>query len=277
MPRKTERQQTADALHLAFLAQIIAETEASFDQDNTLLDRELDMDDDSLDDLLDSDDDTSPLSNDLLEALTSIYANRYNEERRIIPKSQVQLHLLLTEWKESQPSVFRSYLRMTPKCFDKLVETLTPHPAFRNESNNPQMPVEQQLAIALYRFGHYGNAASTMKVALWAGVGYGTVRLVTCQVMQACCDQNFRRSSVRWADAPAKECAKAWVEDNSCHAWRNGWLMVDGTLIPLYARPAFFGNVFFDRKSNYSMNVQVCYNNLTRYIMLNLLAAYFNS
>ena len=119
------------------------------------------------------------------------------------------------------------------------------------------MPVEQQLAIALYRFGHYGNAASTMKVALWAGVGCGTVRLVTRCVLQACCNQKFRCSSVCWANATAKEHAKAWVEENSCHAWRNGWLMVDGTLVPLYARPAFFGNVFFDRKSNYSLNVQV--------------------
>ena len=41
------------------------------------------------------------------------------------------------------------------------------------------MLVKQQLAIALYRFGHYGNTASTMKVALWAGVGFGTVPLVT--------------------------------------------------------------------------------------------------
>jgi hypothetical protein len=120
---------------------------------------------------------------------------------------------------------------MTPKCFDKLVETLSPHPAFQNESSNVQMPVEQQLAIALYRFGHYGNAASTMKVALWTGVDYGTVCLVTRRVLQACCDENFRCSSVHWADATAKEHAKAWVEENSCHAWRNSWLMVDA---PLY-------------------------------------------
>jgi hypothetical protein len=120
-----------------------------------------------------------------------------------------------------------------------------------------QMPIEEQLAIAFYHFGHYGNAASTVKVALWAGVGYGTVCLVTCRIMQACCDESFWRSSLRWADDDAKEHAKAWVEENSCPAWRNGWLMVDGTLVPLYARPAFYGNVFFDRKSNYSLNVQV--------------------
>jgi hypothetical protein len=59
MPRKTERQQTADALHMAFLAQLIAESEASFNQDNGS-DSELDMDSDPSgaepDDLLDSDD-----------------------------------------------------------------------------------------------------------------------------------------------------------------------------------------------------------------------------
>jgi hypothetical protein len=43
----------------------------------------------------------------------------------------------------------------------------------------------------------------------------------------------------------------------SCPAWRNGWLMVDGTLVPLFRRPSWFGNIWFDRKSNYSLNVQV--------------------
>ena len=41
------------------------------------------------------------------------------------------------------------------------------------------MLVAEQVAITLYCFGHHGNAASQMKVALWAGVGYGTVSLVT--------------------------------------------------------------------------------------------------
>jgi hypothetical protein len=145
-----------------------------FNQDNGS-DPELDMDSDHSGaepvDLLDFDDDTllTLLSHDLLEAFAGIYSNHYHEERRVIPKSRAQLYLLLTEWKESQPSIFRSYLRMTPKCFDKLVETLSPHPAFQNELSNVQMPVEQQLAIALYWFGHYGNAASTMNSVLRFG------------------------------------------------------------------------------------------------------------
>ena len=119
------------------------------------------------------------------------------------------------------------------------------------------MPVEQQLAIALYRFGHYGNAASTMKVALWAGVGFGTVPLVTKRVIKALNSERFRFSSVRWPSDAEKATAKAWIEEASCPAWRDGWLMVDGTLISLFMRPGFFGNTWFDRKSNYSMNVQV--------------------
>ena len=53
------------------------------------------------------------------------------------------------------------------------------------------------------------------------------------------------------------EHAMAWVEDNSCPAWCNGWCMVNGTLVPLFQCPHHFGNTFFDQKSNYSMNVQV--------------------
>jgi hypothetical protein len=138
------------------------------------------------------------------------------------------------------------------------VAILTEDTIFHNNSNNPQMPVDRQLAIALFRFGHYGNAASTWKVALQFGVGFGTAALVTSRVIKACCSVQFRTSALQWPDAARKEAAKDWVEENSCPAWRDGWLMVDGTLVPLARRPGFFGNVFFDRKCNYSMNVQVC-------------------
>jgi len=33
--------------------------------------------------------------------------------------------------------------------------------------------------------------------------------------------------------------------------------MIDGNLIPLYQKPTFFGEAYFDRKSNYSLNVQL--------------------
>ncbi|KAJ8583205.1 hypothetical protein M405DRAFT_696350, partial [Rhizopogon salebrosus TDB-379] len=187
----------------------------------------------------------------------NLYATRYLQERVPIPKSSELLNLLLSTYKDNHPQIFRSYLRIYPSCFDNLVAILSEDSVFHNHSNNPQMPVDRQLAIALYRFGHYGNAASTWKVALQFGVSFGMAILVTSRVMKACCSAQFRTSALQWPDVERKEVAKEWVEENSCPAWRDGWLMVDGTLIPLTRRPGFFGNVFFDRKSNYSMNVQL--------------------
>ena len=96
-----------------------------------------------------------------------------------------------------------------------------------------------------------------MKVALWAGVGFGTVPLVSKQVIKALNSEQFCHLSVCWSSKGAKATAKASVEEASCPAWCDGWLMVDGALVPLFMCPGFFGNTWLDQKSNYSMNVQV--------------------
>jgi hypothetical protein len=253
MPYQTERQQAADALQRAFLVNLMAEHEEELLDFNDGSDTSSSSSDSSS-----SDDEYVPsISDMLLESLGGLYTRRYLEERGNIDKSDDHLQLLLTNWKVNRPEIFRSYLRITPQGFDDLVAILQDDPIFHNNSTNEQTPVDKQVAIALYRFGHHGNAASQMKVALWAGVGYGTVSLFTSRVMAATCSDRFRHSALRWPNEEAKKAAKNWVENASCPAWRNGWLMVDGTLVPLFMRPPFFGNTWFDRKSNYSLNVQV--------------------
>ena len=137
------------------------------------------------------------------------------------------------------------------------MERISNDPVFLNHSNQAQIPVKEQLGIALYRFGHNGNAASLQSVADWAGVGKGTVTLATQRVMTAILRLEFIHEAVRMPNNEEKEAAKEWIAAHSCDAWRNGWCMVDGTLIPLYARPYWYGSSYFDRKSNYSLNVQV--------------------
>lgn len=176
-----------------------------------------------------------------LVALGQLSSRRYLNERESINEGAECLQLLLHDWKSNRPETFRTFLRVTPQCFEDLVKTLRVDEVFHNNSVNPQMPVEEQVAIALYSFGHYGNAASKMKVALWAGVGYGTVHLATTRVMAACCREHFRRSALRWPTEAVKEEAKQWVEEASCPSWHDGWLMVDGTLVPLFMRPGMFG------------------------------------
>ena len=192
-----------------------------------------------------------------LEALAELYLKRYLNSQEVINKDRALLRLILDDWKHNRPEIFRSYVQLNPETFDDLVATIQDDEVFHNKSNNEQMDIEEQVVIALYRFGHYGNAASNMKVALQFGVGYGTVRLATNRVLAAACSESFWKSALQWTSDEDKVVAKAWVEANSCPAWRDGWCMVDGTLIPLFQWPAFFGNVWFDRKSNYSLNLQV--------------------
>ena len=106
------------------------------------------------------------MSEVLLEAKGDLYSQGYLNTHEDIMKDRTQLHLLLTEYKVNHPAIFHSYLRIDPSCFDDLIEVIKDDEVFQNNYNNPQMAVNEQLSIALYRFGHYGNAVSTMKVAL---------------------------------------------------------------------------------------------------------------
>jgi hypothetical protein len=252
----------ADALYQAFLVNLIVEAEAQlYEEGSDSSESQATSTSSHLStDLSSSSSDDEPLpqtSEVILETLGQLYSEYYLNSRQEINKDGQQLHLLLHDYKFNRPEIFRSYLLIDPGCFDDLVNVLKDDPVFHNNSNNPQMPIDEQLAIALFRLGHYGNAASTLKIVLWAGVGFGTVPLVTNHVLKTTCSERFRESALRWSSPQAKEASKAWIQDASCPAWRDGWLMVDGTLVPLFMHPGFFGNTFFDRKSNYSLNVQV--------------------
>ncbi|KAF8592792.1 hypothetical protein K439DRAFT_1324381, partial [Ramaria rubella] len=198
-----------------------------------------------------------PLSQTFLDIAISLHSTWYLNDAVKVPKTGAQLYLFLHEYKHHHPTIFHSFVHVTPSTFDTLVCKLQGDPVFHNNSQNKQITVEKQLAVVLYRFGHFGNAASAQKVGLWAGLGYGTVDLCTRQVMEALCHPEMRLMATKWPDSAAKAKAKAWVQEQSCPMWKDGWSMVDGTLVPLFARPGFFGNTFFDRKSNYSMTVQL--------------------
>ncbi|KAG2108387.1 uncharacterized protein F5147DRAFT_576725 [Suillus discolor] len=177
--------------------------------------------------------------------------------RNQLPRGPSQMRHVLDVLKPQRSDKFRESFRVSPCTFDKICTKLAPDPVFSNNSQNEQIPLADQLAVALYHFGHDGNGASMQAVADWAGLGKGTVHLITRRVMTAVLRPSFRESAVQFPTADEKELAKSWVEAHSCHAWRNGWCLVDGTLIPLYDRPHWYGESYFDRKSNYSLNVQV--------------------
>jgi hypothetical protein len=78
------------------------------------------------------------------------------------------------------------------------------------------MPVIQQLAIAMFQFGHFGNAALVESVAQWAGVAARHVVKCTHWVMIMFSD--LHGEAVRWPTTAEKEEAKEWVEAALCVA-----------------------------------------------------------
>ncbi|KAF5335636.1 hypothetical protein D9758_014792 [Tetrapyrgos nigripes] len=110
----------------------------------------------------DSEEEPTPVQQ-YVECMTALYSSRNLAPRQTIPKSQTFLHVLLDTYRHKQPELFQEYVRVDPSCFDGLVSAIQGDEVFHNNSNNPQMPVEEQVAIALYCFGHYGNAASVIK------------------------------------------------------------------------------------------------------------------
>jgi hypothetical protein len=190
--------------------------------------------------------------------LQDIFARRYDAPRNVrLLHPPAQLPHVLSVTKIKYPDHFRQILRVTPYTFDRITAKICTDPVFINHSHCEQHPVNVQLAVTLYRFGHSGNAAGQSAVARWAGVGHGTVSLMTRRVMTAILRPDFMAEAVRFPTAEEKEAAKSWVEARSCKAWRGGWCLVDGTLIPLYDRPHWYGESYFDRKCNYSLNIQV--------------------
>lgn len=84
-------------------------------------------------------------------------------------------------------------------------------------------------------------------VAQWAGLFVDGVLKVTSRVIKAILSNYY---AVRWVSEDEKEEAKPCVKKVSvCQTWRDGYCMVDGTLIPLFAKPSFFVEAYFDRKS----------------------------
>src|SRR5258708_4952096 len=96
-----------------------------------------------------------------------------------------QLGLVLTCYKEDDAPCFHQNLCFSPHTFDVLVSLIQDSLRFQNDSQNEQMLVPSQLAIALFHFSHFGSAASVDAIAQWAGCSAGAVINSTCRVIKA--------------------------------------------------------------------------------------------
>ncbi|KAG6882683.1 hypothetical protein C0992_010977 [Termitomyces sp. T32_za158] len=124
-------------------------------------------------------------------SIGKLYEKRYQKSHKGLSRGAGNLPHLLHILKHKQPDHFHGDLRVSPFTFDRLVNCIINDSIFSNNSQNKQMPVEEQLAITLYHFGHYSNATGLDKVAKWSGYAKGTILLATRHVMMALLWQDF--------------------------------------------------------------------------------------
>jgi hypothetical protein len=179
------------------------------------------------------------------------------------PPMQAPQIQLLDHFAIHCPDLFRMKLRVNPDIFDDILDQISDHPVFYNQSNNPQLPVAVQLAIFLNRAGHYGNVASNQDICQWAGISIRSVTNCTNRVMTALLEQHDTFINFPALDSDDAAHACCYVQSKSCLEWRNGILAVDGSLFNLFQKPGHYGESFYTRKSQYSLNCQVYFIYLT--------------
>ena len=191
-----------------------------------------------------------------IEMYQKIRDTRYLNPRTSIPKAG-SIHMA---WEyASDPAhhhLFVQMLRVSPYVFAVILELIKNHKVFRNNSHVPQSPIDFQLAVTLFRMGHFGNAASLTDVAREAGCSTGAVEDFTDRCFTAI--ESLHSIFVRPLTAEEKEAEKEWMDEHMQFqgSWRDGWVMYDGTIVVLYARPGLDGDAYYTWKSNYGLNLQ---------------------
>ncbi|POW06436.1 hypothetical protein PSTT_08985 [Puccinia striiformis] len=167
-----------------------------------------------------------------MDLLQQVLSHRYLEARRP-PKSRAA--------------------RTSKDGFVQVLEKIVGNPVFhRGGGRWAQLPIAHQLALTLERLGSNGNGASVGRFSRNLQVGRGTVIKVSRQVIAALV--SLGRMYVQW---PNRERRAEISEVLRMEGFERCVGFVDGTTIPLFQRPGFDGETFFDCKKRYSLNAQI--------------------
>jgi hypothetical protein len=193
--------------------------------------------------------DTEEFEN-LMEIRALMEYTRYFNERNLIPKNR-SIVISILDYPDRQ---FRDIVRMDKLSFKVVVDLINNHPIFHNNSRHKQADVWIQLMVGLQRLGCDGNGVSCGRIAVFFGISEGAVISYTRRVIIAIF--SLQAMAVTWPDTIERlEISKRLDE-------RYGLLgavgIIDGTPIVLGQRPEVDGEVFFNRKQRYAINLQLC-------------------
>ena len=159
-----------------------------------------------------------------------IRTTRYLVPRTRVPKSTEWVLRVLPQLSDDR---FRSYTRMHRRSFGILCSMIEDHSVFQNHSSCAQVPVDQQLLVALAKLANDGSSSSVRPVASVHGVSEGHVVNCISRVVTALYDQKDRH--VYWPVAERRARESQLVQQRSGLVGVVG--SVDGTDIVLKDKP----------------------------------------
>ncbi|KAK4684819.1 nuclease HARBI1, partial [Tremellales sp. Uapishka_1] len=202
MPRLNVKQQILQSLELSITYNAFEASDSEDDSD--------------LDDLVDI----------YIGVATSRYLNRpshYNHDRN---RDAIKKHREIHSQSELD---FKREMRVYYHEFHSILELVKDHHAFEHRGGRRQAPVDVQLTMALWRFTHYGDAASTFQLGRTFGISgmkllencacvthnitEGTVNLWTDRVMLALL--SIEKTTVFWPDADERR----KISEDFAHTW----------------------------------------------------------
>ncbi|CAO3565321.1 unnamed protein product [Mortierella alpina] len=102
------------------------------------------------------------------------------------------------------------FVRMSKTAFNNLVTSVLPqHPVFKNQSNNGQESIEKQLAITLWRMGHFGKDAGVAEASKIFGLSEGTIVKCTQRCLEAFKD--IASDVISWPSQGEKQIIKGRI------------------------------------------------------------------
>ncbi|XP_055357411.1 uncharacterized protein LOC129602424 [Paramacrobiotus metropolitanus] len=144
----------------------------------------------------------------------------------------------------------RQESRMSRDAFLRIASLIENHPLFTSATEKPQASPQEQLIVALHRFGTFGNAGSKGMVSRKFGISSGTALLYTRRVI--CALLSLEKDVVKWPTIAAKREIKHAINEQYDFPHCIGF--GDGFHVILENKPAFHGDDYFTRKRRYALN-----------------------
>jgi DDE superfamily endonuclease len=178
---------------------------------------------------------------------------RYLFQRVAYRKRSAKFHIYLDPDHEDGLSEkdFRFHFRVSRDCFSQLVSLLEHLPLFhkRDSQGKEPRPAHHQLLVLLKYFGSDGNSASSSNLSAFFGISSGAVddcRRVALEAILTMEDRTYF-----WPSTEERKQISNRIKDAYLFPHCVG--LIDGTLLPLAARPLLHGENYLSRKRYYAI------------------------